>query len=158
MKLYIQQKVFSIGDSYSIYDDTQQEIFRVQGEWLSIGAKIHLYDMHGEELFFIAGKVLSFLPQYSIYRGDRLCAQVKKEFSLFSPRLTITSNYGDFEINGDFWDHNYSISREGRELGVIRKEWMTWGDCYEMLVYDPSNAPFFSALVIAVDQCQHNEN
>ena len=93
MKLYIKQKVFSLGDKYYVFNEMQQPVFAVQGRIFSMGAKIHVFDMTGQELYFIQQKLFRFLPEYHIFAGDILCAIVKKEFSFFKPRLAIQSQY-----------------------------------------------------------------
>ena len=37
MKLYLQQKVFSIGDKFTLYDESGNERYFVQGEIFSFG-------------------------------------------------------------------------------------------------------------------------
>ena len=44
----------------------------------------------------------------------------------------------------------------GSLLGRIDKKWLSWGDSYCLTVQDDSNAAFFVAIVIAIDNCIHN--
>jgi uncharacterized protein YxjI len=53
---------------------------------------------------------------------------------------------------------DYVISRNCQVIGEIHKKWLSWGDTYLLLIYNPADAPFFTALAIAVDNCLHNEN
>lgn len=156
MRLYIQQKVFSLRDTYYIYDVYQQPVFEVQGQIFSFGAKLHLYNMQGEELFFIKQRLLAFLPSYEIYQGNFLCADIKKEMTFFKPQLTVTSGYGDFTLQGDFMDMRFDIVRDGVLMGSICKQWLSWGDTYELDVVDGQDIAFFCTLVIAIDNCLHN--
>ena len=103
VKLYIQQKVFSIGDRYNIVNETGQPVFSVKSEIFTFGAKIHLYDVTGAELYYIQQKLFKFLPEYHIYNGDSQCAVIKKEFSFLKPRLNITSQFGDFTFEGNLF-------------------------------------------------------
>lgn len=158
MILYIKQKVFSFTDSYNVFDENLQPIYKVSSEFLSFLSKIHLYDMYDNELFFIKKKLSFIFAEYDIYKGDLLFAEIRREFSLFRPRLTVTSAYGNYEIQGDFLSMDFDIIYNGTLLGTISKEWLSFGDSYRLNVANSENAAFFSALVIAIDNCLHNEN
>lgn len=157
MELYIRQKVFSIGDKYDVYNEYEQPVFHVEGEIFTWGAKIHLYDLTGAELFFIQQKVFAFLPEYSVFQGENFCARIKKEFTFLRPRLTVESSFGNLEINGEFMNMDYYITLNGQVMGEIHKKWLSWGDTYLLMINDPKDAPFFTALAIAVDNCLHND-
>ena len=47
MSLYIKQHIFSWGDQFSVYDESGNEKYFVEGEVFSFGKKLHLYDMQG---------------------------------------------------------------------------------------------------------------
>lgn len=158
MKLYIKQRVFSLGDKYDVYDANENVIFDVESELFTIGAKLHLYDQRGQELFYIKRKLTFFLAEYEIYQGNNLCATISQEFALFHPKLNVNSSIGNFTIEGDFMTMNYEIYRNGQFFGSVYKKWLSWGDSYELEVPNDQNAGFFCALVIAVDNCLHNEN
>lgn len=158
IKLYIRQKVFSIGDRYNIVNENGQPVFSVESEIFTFGAKIHLYDVTGQELYFIQQKLFKFLPEYNIYTGDSHCATIKKEFSFLKPRLNITSQFGDFTFDGNLFAMDFVILNNGNLVGELHKKWLSWGDCYELIVNDDNDAPFLCAISIAIDHCLHNEN
>ena len=60
MKLYIKQRVFSLGDKYDIYDANENVVFDVKSELFTIGAKLHLYDLNGQELYYIKRRITFF--------------------------------------------------------------------------------------------------
>ena len=45
MKLYLKQKVFSWGDSFTVYDENGNDKYYVEGEIFSFGKKLHIYDL-----------------------------------------------------------------------------------------------------------------
>lgn len=157
MNLYIKQKVFSWNDRYQVYNENGQPVFEVEGELFSWGAKIHLYQ-NNHELFYIQQKLMRFLPEYEIYAGEQLCARVKKELSFFVPKLNVESAYGNFVIQGEFFNMDFSIWCNEQQVGEVHKEWLSWGDSYCLSVNRPENGAFFTSLVIAIDHCIHNEN
>lgn len=158
MKLYIKQKLFSIGDKYNIYNERQEPIFKVWSEIFAFGAKVHLLDQLDKELFYIEQKLFKFLPEYHIYNGNSLCAVIKKELTFLSPKLSIKGTYGDFSVEGNLLGMDFNIKDRENVIGSIHKVWLSLGDCYEMSISEESDIAFFTALVVAVDHCLHNEN
>lgn len=158
MKLYIKQRVFSLGDKYDIYDANENPVFHVRSELFTIGAKLHLCDTNGQELYYIKRRITLLLAKYEIYKNNILCATISQKMSFFKPRLNVDSSYGNFEIKGDLFGMDYEITRNGQYYGSVHKKWFTWGDSYELDIPDEDNAGFFCALVIAIDNCMHNEN
>ncbi len=153
MKLYIKQKVFSIGAKYNVCTAEEQPVYTAEGEIFTIGAKVHLYDTEGRELLTIKQKLLTFMPLYEVYQGDALFATLSQKFTFFKKKIEVSSTYGDFIIDGSFWDHDYTITCNGKLFGSVRKEWLTWGDVYELNINSEQeeHAAFFVALVLAID-------
>jgi uncharacterized protein YxjI len=158
MKLYIKQRIFSLGDKYDVYDADENVVFDVESELFTIGAKLHLYDTQGRELYYIKRKFTFMLAEFEIYQNNDLCATISQEFALFRAKLDVDSCLGNFSIEGDFLSMDYDIIRDGIYFGSIHKKWLSWGDSYELDIPDAQNAAFLCALVIAIDNCLHNEH
>lgn len=149
MRLYIKQKVFSWKDKFYVKDENGNDRYYIEGELFSLGKKLHIYDMNNNELAFIHQKVLSFLPRFFVYIGGTQVAEIVKEFTLFRNKYRIDGL--GWEVNGDFMDHDYEISNNGRPIVIISKEWFTWGDSYLLDIadnVDPINA---LSVVLAID-------
>ena len=149
MKLYIKEKVFSWGDKFTVKDEYGQDRYIVEGEVFSWGKKLHVYDMSYNEVAFIKQEVWSWLPRYYVFCGDLQVAEIKKEFTLFYPRYTIEGL--GWEIDGSFWAHDYQITCSGRQIVSITKEWMTWGDSYELDIANPADEIIALAVVLTID-------
>ena len=149
MKLYIKEKVFSWGDKFTVKDAYGEDKYIVEGEVFTFGKKLHVYDRSGREVAFIKQEVWSFLPRYYVFCGDRQIAEIKKEFTFLFPRYTIDGL--GWEIDGSFMAHDYQITKQGRKIVTISKEWMTWGDSYELDIADPADELVALAVVIAID-------
>ncbi len=149
MNLYIKQKVFSFKDKFTVKDEYGQDKYIVEGEFFSLGKKLHIYDMMGNELAFIQQKLMSFLPRYFVFVGDRQIAEIVKKFSLFTPRYEVLGL--DWQVEGDFMAHDYEVKDNGRPVVMIHKEWMTWGDCYELSIADGADEIVALATVLAID-------
>ncbi|MCI7019148.1 MAG: LURP-one-related family protein [Clostridiales bacterium] len=149
MKLYIKEKVFTWGDQFTVKDERGNDRYVVEGEVFSWGKKLHVYDMIGREVAFIKQEVWSFLPRYYVFCGDRQVAEIKKEFTFFFPKYRIDGL--GWEINGSFMAHEYEITQSGRTIVSISKEWMTWGDSYELNITNPSDEIVALAVVLTID-------
>ena len=155
MKLYIKEKVFSWGDRFTVKDVYGNDRYTVQGKVLSLGKKLHVFDNDGREVAFIKQELLSLLPKFYVYCNDRQVAEIRKEFTFLKPRYTI-SGLG-WEINGNFWEHDYEVTQGGETIVRIRKEWMTWGDTYELDIADPDDEIIALAVVLTID-CVNEAN
>ena len=149
MKLYIRQKVFSWKDKFTVKDFDGRDVYQVEGEFFSLGKKLHIYDMSGNEVAFIQQKVLSFLPRYYVYVGDNQVAEILKKFTFLRPKYEVLGL--NWQVEGDFFAHNYVITDGNSMVVEINKEWMTWGDCYELNISPNANEIIALATVLAID-------
>ena len=149
MKLYIKQKVFSWNDKFSVVDEYGNDCYTVEGEMFSFGKKLHIYNMAGREVAFIKQEVWKFMPQYTVFCNGREVATIRKEFTFLFPRYVIDGL--GWEIDGSFMAHDYEITQSGRPIVSIRKEWMTWGDTYELTITDPQQEILALAVVLTID-------
>ena len=115
----------------------------------SFGKKLHVYDMDGMEVAFIQQKVFSFKPRYFVYMCGEQVAEIVKEITLFMPKYRIEGL--GWEIDGDFWAHDYAITCDGLNIVTIRKEWMTWGDSYELNIAEGESEIMALAVVLCID-------
>ena len=151
MKLYIKQHIFTWGDKFSIYDELGNERYYVEGEVFSWGKKLHLYDLQGRELAFIEQEVLTLLPKYHISKDGREIAQVIKEFTFFKQEYSVEGL--GWQVQGDFWAHEYEITQNGAQVASVSKEWMTWGDSYEINLSGYVDEVTALAVVLVIDAC-----
>lgn len=154
---YIKQRIFTITDRYFVYDQYQQPTYEVNGKFFTIGDELTLTNLKGDELFRIKQRIMSLFGAYDVYKKNKLCATIKRRATLFRPKLDIESDDGNFEIEGDFWDYNFSILKDGHTIGTIEKEWLTLRDSYKLTVNDSELETLFISMVIAIDNCLHNE-
>lgn len=156
MKLYIKQKFFSWKDKFTVYDEHGADKYYVEGEFFSFGKKLHIYDLNGREVAYIEQKILSFLPRFFVYVNGTEVAEIVKQFSLFRPRYSIEGL--GWEIDGDFWAHDYVITQNGRTIVTIAKEWMTWGDSYELDISNEFDEIVALAVVLTIDCVMATQN
>ena len=159
MKLYMKQKVFSWADTFSVKDQMGEDKYFIKGEIFSWGKKLHVYDRSGREVAFVRQKLWTFLPRYMVSVNGTDVAEIVKEFTFLRPKYTILGP--GWEVDGSFWEHDYEVTENGRPIVSIRKEWMTWGDTYELDIADAGNEVMALAVVLAIDcvlDAQQNAN
>jgi uncharacterized protein YxjI len=152
MRLIIKQRVFSWTDRFRVWDEDDRDRYFVEGEFFSFGKKLHITDLDGQDVALIQQKVFSFLPRFFVWVDGVQVAEIVKEFTFFHPRYTIDGL--GWNVEGDFFAHDYSISQDGREIVTIHKEWLTWGDCYVLDIADPKDTVTALAVVLAIDCVQ----
>ena len=149
MKLYIKEKVFSWGDKFTVKDEYGNDKYWVQGEVFSWGKKLHVYDSVDREVAFIKQEVWSLLPRFYVFCGDEQIAEIKKEFTFLFPKYSIQGL--GWEIEGRLMAHDYEIIKNGNSIVTISKEWMTWGDSYELDIANPEDEIVALAVVLTID-------
>lgn len=156
MKLYIKEKIFTLGDQFSVMDERGNEKYFVEGEIFTWGRKLHVYNRFHEEVAFIKQELWNFFPTYLVFVGGREIARVRKEFSFFVPRYTVDGP--GWDVSGHFLEHDYEITQHGRPVVTIEKEWMTWGDSYVLTIADPADEIAALAVVLTIDCVAEQQN
>jgi uncharacterized protein YxjI len=150
MKFYMKQKVFSWGDKFTIKNENGEDAYTVKGEVFTLGKKLHVNDTAGAEVAFIRQRLLSWLLTYDVFVGETQVMEVRKDFTLFKPRYSVTGA-GDWRIQGDYWAHNYEIFHAGGSVAHISKQWFTWGDSYLIDIAPGAPEVPVLACVLAID-------
>lgn len=160
MKLYIKQKVFSWGDKFNVSDDKGNTKYYVEGEIFSWGKKLHIYDNTGQEAAFIRQKVMSFLPRYYVEINGEVVATIVKEFTFFRQSYHLEGL--NWKVDGDFLAHEYVMYDNRNEIMRMSKAWFTWGDSYELEIFNRENEILCLGVALAIDcamaQSSNNNN
>lgn len=152
--LYMKQKVFSLRGRFSIQDQQEQDVYLVEGSFMKLPKTFSISTVEGEEVAVITKKMLSLLPKFFI-EVDGETLTIEKSFTFFKDRYTIDA--ADLEIDGDWWDMDFEIKRNGEVVGSVEKKWFTFGDSYEIQVFDPDIEKILIALVVAIDCVKEDE-
>lgn len=152
MKLYVKQKVFSFRDKFFVVDENEREQYYVEGA-ISFGKKLHVYDNYKNELACVYEKFMSFMPRYYVSQYGEVIAEIVREFSFFKPKYRI-ENIG-WHIEGDIFEHEYSICDDQNCIAKVSKAWFSFGDAYEIDVNEEAGCdPVIAlAVVLVIDAC-----
>jgi uncharacterized protein YxjI len=159
MRYVMKQKLFCLGDDFTIKDETGAERFFVDGKAFSLGAQLSFQDMEGRELAFIRQKLLAWGPTYEIYRDNELFAVIKKDlFTLFHCRFTVDEpGPDDLEAKGDFTGHEYEFWRQSGLRATVSKQWFTWTDTYGVDITDGEDDILILTSTVVIDMACHGD-
>jgi uncharacterized protein YxjI len=157
MKFYIKQKVFTLKDKFKITDEAQNPIYEVKGKFMSITNKLELLDINENVLYRSNRKVLALLAKYFIYNqsGEEV-ATINRKFSL-RPKFDLSILGREMELEGSLFAHSFNIIDHGQSVASIHKKIISWGDAYEIEVYDKENIELFLFVIIILDQVIHEK-
>ena len=160
MRLLIKQKVFSLTESFNVYDENENVKYTVKGEFFSLGKKLHVYDASGNELGMIRQKLLTFFPMFMIDIGGREVGTISKGFSFFRdnytalcllPRDNYQVDYKGWDVRGDWFDWDYEVYRGDYKVLDIQTKLLSWGDTYIVDVKSNEDELAALMLVLAID-------
>jgi len=159
MRYVMRQKLLSLADNFTIKNEQEQDVFLVKGKVFSFGDKLSFQDLAGNELVFIDQRLLNWSPTYELWKGDQLLAVVKRElFSFIHHRFTVdVPGPNDLEAEGDFLDHEYTISRGGSVVATVSKRWFSWADTYGIEIADGEDDVLVLATAVVVDMVCHDD-
>lgn len=157
MRFYIKQKVFSLKDRFRIMDETQQELYSVEGKFISIQNKLALNNMDGSQVLNAKRKMFALFPRYDIFtpHSEHL-ATIQKKFAL-RPKFSVYVGNEELQVEGSFFGHSFGVLRNGTEVASIQKKVISWGDTYEINILDELNTELYLFIVIIIDQIIHEQ-
>jgi uncharacterized protein YxjI len=159
MRYQMTQKLFTLGDTFTIKDSAGSDAFRVEGKVFSMGDKLSFQNMSGRELAYISQKLLSFKKRYEVHRDGKLFAEVVKEHTFFKDKYTVDiPGPNDYEVSGSFSDHEFRFTRAGREVAHVSKEFFTISDTYGIDIVDGEDDVTILATAVVIDLINDDEN
>lgn len=148
MKLFIKQKVFTIGEEFTVKDEQGNDVFYVQGSFFRIPKKFTIYNTKREVVGTIESQLFRLFSHYDVTTNNDSLT-VRQNFSFFRDNISIVNK--DWTLQGDFLSHEYRVISGNRPIMSISKHWFTWGDSYMLDVEREEDAILSLAIVIIVD-------
>ena len=157
MKYQISQKLFSIGDDFSICDEYGKPCYLFDGKGFSIGKKISVKDANGTEVAFISQKLISHKPSFKISQNGTEVATIYKKFLSFRPQFVIdVPGPNDYKVIGDFIGHEYTIKRNKKDIARVSKKYFSVRDSYGVNITEGEDV-FILAAVVIIDLVLYND-
>jgi uncharacterized protein YxjI len=159
MRYILKQKLLAVGDDFHIKNDEGDDVYFVDGKAFTIGDRLAFQDLEGNELAFIRQRVLSLRKTYEIVRDGAIAARVtKKLIGLFHHRFTVdVPGPDDLEIEGDFFDHEYTFKRGDRIVATVSKRWVSLTSTYGVEIEPGEDPVLILASAVVVDQVCHGD-
>ena len=152
MKVYIRNKLITIGGSSEVLNENKEPIYKIKGKWISPNKKKLMYDMQGNLLYTIRNRFFNWLHnKVFVYdaNGDKVATIVKNKWSI-NRNYRIEDTIDEMSIEGKFIGLTSKILKNGEEIGVITRQITFMEDAFS-LEAEPQDIQFLIALVIAFD-------
>lgn len=148
MRLLIKQRVFTLRDTFDVYDEQNAPVWFIESKLFSFAKEIFVYDSENRQVAAIRQRLWHLMPRYELWIGDQYCGCIQKRFS-FLPRYEL--EYSGWRVDGDFLGWDYDVLDDRGVVASIRKELLHWGDTYVIDISDPENELICLLIVLAID-------
>lgn len=148
-QLFIKQKVFSLSEKFTVKDEQERDVYFVEGSFLKIPKTFSILDADRNEITLITKKTFSLLPTFFVEVDGQEAVTIKKDFTFFKQRYAIEA--ADIDVQGNWWDMEFDIVKNGEVIGSVSKQWFSWGDSYRVQVLDEELEHLVISLVVAID-------
>jgi uncharacterized protein YxjI len=155
----IRERFFRLGEDSDITDEQGRLVLRVDGKVLSLRDRLVLRDPEGREVAQVQRKLVALRPAYQVSVAGREAAKVRKHFfTPFRDRFTIdVPGPDDLEMEGDLFDHEFTIRRGGQTVATVSKRWFSMRDTYAVDVAPGQDDLLILASVLALDLAEDRE-
>jgi uncharacterized protein YxjI len=157
----IRQKMFSIGDDFWIENQHGERVFKVDGKALRLRKTLIFEDLNGNKLCQIQERWLPIRETMAIDGPDgEQIAVVKK--ALLTPlrdRWSVDVKNGpDLDVQGNIFDHEYTIKQGWNKVAEVSKAWFSLTDTYGIEIDDGQNDILILAIAVAIDMMAHGDD
>jgi uncharacterized protein YxjI len=155
MKFYVKQKLFSAKNKFTIFNENEEEAYKVEGKLFSLQNYLELRRMDDSVVYSTQKKILSLMPKYTIF--DAVGKEVGKVFKKFSfrPRFDVFTEDERFYIEGSVFAHSFGITNGEQTVAEIKKKVFKLTDSYEIEIFEDKDVELFLFIVIMIDQILH---
>lgn len=154
----MQQRMFSIGEDFTIEDESGNPAYEVDGKVMTLRETFELKDRQGNVLITIRGKLISLRAKMDVFRGDDVVATITKAlFSPFHDKFQVElAGGGALRVDGDLFDHEYTLRRDDAVIAGVSKRWFTFRDTYGIDIATGEDEPLILAIAVALDEMSHD--
>ena len=149
MNLYLKQKVFSLHDKFTVYDENETPIYTVVGKIMTLHNQHSIYNTNEEEVARIHKKILALMPKFFIESPIGQEYEMKGKFAIGHEVYAIDEL--GWKLRGKFLEHDYTIEKDDQVVATIHQKWLSWGDTYEIAVTEDADAVMVLAVMLCID-------
>lgn len=152
--VYLKQKVFSLRDSYKVYDEVQNLLYEARGKWVSFDSHKDIFKANeNQPIYVIKQKIFSFAPTYFLFDQHRqqVAKFAQQLFTFFGTKFNLIIKDKKYDVRGDFWGYTFTIFDETGPVVDIKKKWLSWGDTYQIAIEDRFDEALAISVVLMID-------
>lgn len=154
----MQQKMFSLGEDFTIEDESGNPAFEVDGKFMTLRETFELKDRQGNVVATIRGKLMSLRAKMDVLRNEQIVATITKAlFAPFRDKFQVEIAGADaLHVDGDLLDHEYTLRRDGAVVAQVSKRWFTFTDTYGIDLAEGEDDALVLAIAVALDEMVHD--
>lgn len=157
----IRQKMFSIGDDFWIENQDGRRVFKVDGKALRLRKTLIFEDMKGNKLCQIQERWLPIRETMAIDSpdGEQIALVQKALIAPLRDRWRVKVKNGpDLDVQGNIFDHEYTIKQGWNKIAEVSKKWFSFTDTYGVEIDPGQNDILILAVAIAIDMMAHDDD
>ena len=148
MKLYVNEKLFSIHKKFYVKDENNMDVYEISSKIISLGDKTTINDMQGNKIAYIEQELFHITPNYNIYIGDEFIFKITKKLQLFKNDYILSNGY---KVEGNFMMLDFTIYDDNNtQIGSIKRKFISIGDKYEINIDDINKKEIVLAIIVAI--------
>lgn len=156
----IRERFLQMGQDADVTDEAGVPVLQVDGKVFSLRDRLVLRDLAGQEVAEVRRKLVALRPTYQIVIGGEEAGEVRKAFfTPFGDRFAIDiPGPEDLEMEGNLFDHEFTISRGGTPVATVTKQWLSMRDTYGVDIAPGEHDLLILAAVLALDLADDRED
>jgi uncharacterized protein YxjI len=157
----IRQKMFAIGDDFWIEDQDGRRAFKVDGKALRLRKTLIFEDLNGNKLCQIQERWLPIRETMAIDGpdGEQIAVVQKALIAPLRDRWRVNlKNGADLDVQGNIFDHEYSIKQGWNKVAEVSKKWISLTDTYTVDIDEGQNDVLILAIAVAIDMMAHDDD
>jgi uncharacterized protein YxjI len=125
----------------------------VDGKVLTLRNLLIVRNVDGTEVARVERRLLALRPTYEVSVDGREIAEVRKHlFTFLHDRFTIDiPGDEDLAMDGDIFDHEFTIRQAERVVAAVSKRWIAMTDTYGVDIEPGQDDLLILACVLALD-------
>ena len=148
MKLYVNEKLFSIHNKFYVKDENDIDVYEISSKIISLGDKTTINDMRGNKIVYIEQELFHIMPNYNVYINDAFSFKITKKFQLFKNDYILSNGY---RVEGNFMMLDFIVYDDNNnQIGSIKRKFISIGDKYEISINDISKKEIVLSIIVAI--------
>ncbi|MFD1512860.1 LURP-one-related/scramblase family protein [Halomarina rubra] len=147
------QKLVAVGDDYTVETAAGDPAFEVDGKALRVRETLRMIDLRTGDEYKLQEKLARVRDTMTIEKNGERAATVKK--ALVAPlrdRFTVSiDGMDDLRVQGNVFDHEYELFRDGERVAGVSKAWFRYRDTYGIEVATGMDAGLVVACAVVLD-------